>query len=123
MKKLVNYIGVNLSAILAFIAIVLFMVWIVSLIGNNSGNVDLTHVYDTMERRLKEQKQELTDSIQVYKDLIDKNQKEIVTLKDKIRLQGSEIAKIKKDYEDKRNHISTLDADGVVSESAKQLSE
>lgn len=123
MKKLVNYIGVNLSAILAFIAIVLFMVLIVSLIGNNSGNVDLTHVYDTMERRLKEQKQELTDSIQVYKDLIDKNQKEIVTLKDKIRLQGSEIAKIKKDYEDKRNHISTLDADGVVSESAKQLSE
>lgn len=123
MKKLVNYIGVNRSAILAFIAIVLFMVLIVSLIGNNSGNVDLTHVYDTMERRLKEQKQELTDSIQVYKDLIDKNQKEIVTLKDKIRLQGSEIAKIKKDYEDKRNHISTLDADGVVSESAKQLSE
>jgi len=123
MKKLVNYIGVNRSAILAFIAIVLFMVWIVSLIGNNSGNVDLTHVYDTMEHRLKEQKEELTDSIQVYQDLIDKNQKEIVTLKDKIRLQGSEIAKIKKDYEDKRNHISTLDADGVVIESTKQLSE
>lgn len=123
MKKLVNYIGVNRSAILAFIAIILTVLWISSFFGNSGGNVDLTHVYDTMERRLKEQKQELTDSIQVYQDLIDKNQKEIVTLKDKIRLQGSEIAKIKKDYEDKRNHISTLDADGVISESAKQLSE
>ncbi len=123
MKKLVNYIGVNRSAILAFIAIILTVLWISSFFGKSGGNVDLTHVYDTMEHRLKEQKEELTDSIQVYQEYIDKNQKEIVTLKDRIRLQGSEIAKIRKEYEDKRNHISTLDVDGVISESAKQLSE
>ena len=123
MKKLVNYIGVNRSAILAFIAIVLFMVWIVSLIVNNGGSVDLTHIYDTMEQRLKEQKEEITDSIQNYQVLIDRNKKEIETLEKKLSLQGSEIAKIKKDYEDRRNNINTMDVDGVVSESAKQLSE
>ncbi len=123
MKKLINYIGVNRSAILAFIVIILAVLWISSFFGNSGGNVDLTHVYDTVELRLKAQKEELTDSILVYQDLIKKNQKEIITIEKKLHLQGSEIAKIKKDYEDKRNHISTLDADGVVSESAKQLSE
>lgn len=85
--------------------------------------VDYTALIKEIEQKQQAEKAELLDSIQVSRELIDKQKKELIDIRKKIVIQSKEIEKIKKDYDTQKNNISQLGADDVVSESTKHLSE
>ena len=123
MKKLVDFIRINKNALFAVLIAVLF-VYLLSIVTTSKINdSSFKEVYDTLERRLKDERSIIQDSISVYDERITEQKEQIDRLEGKLRKQSLEIDKIKKDYEDRRNNINGLDVDGVISESRKQLSQ
>lgn len=123
MKKLVDFIRINKNALFAVLIAVLF-VYLLSIVTTSKINdSSLKEVYDTLERRLRDERSIIDDSIAVYDERITEQKEQIDRLEGKLRKQSLEIDKIKKDYEDRRNNINGLDVDGVISESRKQLSQ
>ena len=123
MKKLVDFIRINKNALFAVLIAVLF-VYLLSIVTTSKINdSSLKEVYDTLERRLRDERSIIQDSIAVYDERITEQKEQIDRLEGKLRKQSLEIDKIKKDYEDRRNNINGLDVDGVISESRKQLSQ
>ena len=122
MKKLVDFIRINKNALFAVLIAVLF-VYLLSIVTTSKiTDSSLKEVYDTLERRLRDERSIIDDSIAVYDERITEQKEQIDRLEGKLRKQSLEIDKIKKDYEDRRNNINGLDVDGVISESRKQLS-
>ncbi len=123
MKKLVDFIRINKNALFAVLIAVLF-VYLLSIVTTSKINdSSFKEVYDTLERRLRDERSIIDDSIAVYDERITEQKEQIDRLEGKLRKQSLEIDKIKKDYEDRRNNINGLDVDGVISESRKQLSQ
>lgn len=123
MKKLVDFIRINKNALFAVLIAVLF-VYLLSIVTTSKINdSSFKEVYDTLERRLRDERSIIDDSIAVYDERITEQKEKIDRLEGKLRKQSLEIDKIKKDYEDRRNNISGMDVDGVISESRKQLSQ
>lgn len=123
MKKLVSFIGINKNALFAVLIVVSF-VYLLSVVTTSKINdSSVKEIYDTLERRLIDERNIIQDSIAVYDERITEQKEHIDRLEGKIRKQSFEIDKIKKDYEDRRNNINGLDVDGIISESRKQLSQ
>ena len=98
--------------------------------GSIASNLLNTYVqpdYNPLIERLQEiqakEKEVLIDSINSYKDLIEKQSKTVDRIESKLKSQDKKLEQIKKDYDIKENNIRSLNADDVVSESTKQLSE
>lgn len=98
--------------------------------GNIASNLLNSYVqpnYNPLIERLQEiqakEKEALIDSINSYKDLIEKQSKTVDRIESKLKSQDKKLEQIKKDYDIKENNIRSLNADDVVSESTKQLSE
>ena len=121
MSKLVNFIKTNkVSLIIALAVVVSFF-----LLGWYSSQkiwIDYRPVIDSLENKIEKDKQDLLDRVNVFDKRINSQKIDIEILSDKIRVQTSEITKIKKDYEIKRTNINNLDIDGTILESRKQLS-
>jgi len=121
MRKLVNFIKTNkVSLIIALAVVVSFF-----LLGWYSSQkiwIDYRPVIDSLENKIEKDKQDLLDSVDAFDKRINSQKIDIEILSDKIRVQSAEITKIKKDYEIRRNHINSLDVDGTVLESRRQLS-
>lgn len=99
-------------------------------LGNIASNILNTYVqpdYNPLIERIQEiqakEKEALIDSISSYKDLIEKQSKTVDRIESKLKSQDKKLEQIKKDYDIKENNIRSLNADDVVSESTKQLSE
>lgn len=99
-------------------------------LGNIASNILNTYVqpdYNPLIERIQEiqakEKDVLIDSISSYKDLIEKQSKTVDRIESKLKSQDKKLEQIKKDYDIKENNIRSLNADDVVSESTKQLSE
>lgn len=99
-------------------------------LGNIVSNLLNTYVqpdYNPLIERIQEiqakEKEVLIDSINSYKDLIEKQSKTVDRIESKLKSQDKKLEQIKKDYDIKENNIRSLNADDVVSESTKQLSE
>ena len=123
MKRLTNYFQVNKRPLIVTIivaGIVFVLGWVAS--SEIRKVVDYLPLIDSLENRIERDRQALTDSVEVFDLRISSQKKEIEILSDKIRVQSAEITKIKKDYEIRRNHINSLDVDGTVLESRRQLS-
>lgn len=98
--------------------------------GSIASNLLNTYVqpdYNPLIERIQEiqakEKEVLIDSINSYKDLIEKQSKTVDRIESKLKSQDKKLEQIKKDYDIKENNIRSLNADDVVSESTKQLSE
>ena len=123
MKKLVRFIKLNKNALFAILVVILFVFLLGIVTTSKITDSSFKEVYDTLERRLKDERGIIQDSIAVYDERITEQKEQIDRLEGKLRKQSLEIDKIKKDYEDRRNNISGMDVDGVISESRKQLSQ
>lgn len=123
MKKLVRFIKLNKNALFAILVVILFVFLLGIVTTSKITDSSFKEVYDTLERRLRDERSIIQDSIAVYDERITEQKEQIDRLEGKLRKQSLEIDKIKKDYEDRRNNINGLDVDGVISESRKQLSQ
>lgn len=123
MKKLVRFIKLNKNALFAILVVILFVFLLGIVTTSKLTDSSFKEVYDTLERRLRDERSIIDDSIAVYDERITEQKEQIDRLEGKLRKQSLEIDKIKKDYEDRRNNINGLDVDGVISESRKQLSQ
>ena len=123
MKKLVRFIKLNKNALFAILVVILFVFLLGIVTTSKITDSSFKEVYDTLERRLRDERGIIQDSIAVYDERITEQKEQIDRLEGKLRKQSLEIDKIKKDYEDRRNNISGMDVDGVISESRKQLSQ
>lgn len=123
MKKLVRFIKLNKNALFAILVVILFVFLLGIVTTSKITDSSFKEVYDTLERRLRDERSIIDDSIAVYDERITEQKEQIDRLEGKLRKQSLEIDKIKKDYEDRRNNINGLDVDGVISESRKQLSQ
>lgn len=84
---------------------------------------DYNPLIERIEQIQAKEKEVLIDSINSYKDLIEKQSKTVDRIESKLKSQDKKLEQIKKDYDIKENNIRSLNADDVVSESTKQLSE
>ena len=123
MKKLVRFIKLNKNALFAILVVILFVFLLGIVTTSKITDSSFKEVYDTLERTLQDERGIIQDSIAVYDERITEQKEQIDRLEGKLRKQSLEIDKIKKDYEDRRNNISGMDVDGVISESRKQLSQ
>jgi hypothetical protein len=84
---------------------------------------DLNPLIKMIEDKQIKEKKELIDSISGYSKRIDAQKKSIDQLESAIKSQDKKIVEIKNIYENKSANIYHLDADGVIIESIRYLSE
>lgn len=122
MKRLVRFIKLNKNALSVTLVVILFVFLLGIVTTSKITDSSFKEVYETLERRIKDERQNIMDSIAVYDERITDQKEQIESLEKRLKKQSLEIETIKKNYEDRRNNINKLDIDGVVSESRKQLS-
>lgn len=122
MKRVINFIKLNWLSITIDIIVVICILTLGWSLGSKYTGIDYTKTIKDMEVKIKKDKKELIDSVAAFDSRISIQKKEIEKLSEKIKSQSIEITQIKKDYEIKRNHINSLDVDGTILESRKQLS-
>jgi len=122
MKRLIRFIKLNKNALSAILVVILFVFLLGIVTTSKITDSSFKEVYETIERRIRDERQNIQDSIAVYDERITEQKEQIELLEKRLKKQSLEIETIKKNYEDRRNNINKLDIDGVVSESRKQLS-
>lgn len=126
MNKLIQQI-VNRQNKLIYAIIVVVIIAIIGIVLSlQSAKViqpDLNPLIKMIEDKQIKEKKELIDSISGYSKRIDAQKKSIDQLQYAIQSQDKKIVEIKNIYENKSSNIYHLDADGVIIESIRYLSE